>query len=131
MRVTGMEGKLAHLVAEAASKALPKNIKDFDSENIRVAKINGGSVGDSFVMTGMLVTRDANGPIKRKDKPNVLVLGCGLEMTGTETKGTVLINTADELMKFTKGEEDKMDEILKDIKRAGIDVIIASLVLEI
>merc|ERR1712192_99028 len=46
-------------------------------------------------------------------------------MSGTETKGTVLLGNADELVNFTKGEEQRMDEFIKGIKDAGVDVVVS------
>lgn len=59
------------------------------------------------------------GTVESKKNCKVMVLGCGLECSTTEAKGTVLIHTAEELKNFTKGEESQMEGIIKDIKNAG------------
>lgn len=59
------------------------------------------------------------GTVESKANCKVMVLGCGLECTTTEAKGTVLIHTAEELKNFTKGEEAQMEDIIKGIKNAG------------
>ena len=41
------------------------------------------------------------------------VFGCGLEASSTETKGTVLIRNADDLLNYNKGEEKLMEDIVK------------------
>lgn len=41
------------------------------------------------------------------------VFGCGLEASSTETKGTVLIRNADDLLNYNKGEEKLMEDIIK------------------
>merc|ERR1719316_565893 len=46
-------------------------------------------------------------------------------MSATETKGTVLLNNAEELMNFTKSEEAKMEEFIKSIKDAGVEFVVA------
>lgn len=43
-----------------------------------------------------------------------------------ETKGTVLIKSADELMTYTKGEEDQMENFVKGLAEAGVNVVVAS-----
>merc|ERR1712232_1486789 len=49
----------------------------------------------------------------------------GIELSGTETKGTVLLENADQLMNYTKGEESRMDEFIKGIRDAGVEVVIS------
>jgi hypothetical protein len=51
------------LVSEACLRALPRNHKNFDVEHVRVAKILGGAIGDSFVLNGLLIARNAEGMI--------------------------------------------------------------------
>jgi len=59
------------------------------------------------------------------EKAKVAVYAQGIEMQGTETKGTVLLENAEQLMNYTKGEEGRMDEFIKGIKDAGVDVVIS------
>lgn len=40
-------------------------------------------------------------------------------------QGTVLIKSADELMKFSRGEENLLEEQIKSLKEAGVDVIVS------
>lgn len=42
------------------------------------------------------------GLVKRAEQAKVAVFACGLEMSSTETKGTVLIRTGEELMSYNK-----------------------------
>ncbi|CAN0491912.1 unnamed protein product, partial [Scytosiphon promiscuus] len=42
------------------------------------------------------------GLVKRAVQPKVAVFACGLEASSTETKGTVLIRTGEELMSYNK-----------------------------
>lgn len=42
------------------------------------------------------------GWIKRAENAKVAVFACGLEASSTETKGTVLIRTGEELMSYNK-----------------------------
>lgn len=47
------------LVARACIRSLPDLISRFDTDNIRVAHILGGSVTDSVLMSGMVIKRGA------------------------------------------------------------------------
>lgn len=48
------------------------------------------------------VVSATQGLIKRAEQAKVAVFACGLEMSSTETKGTVLIRTGEELMSYNK-----------------------------
>jgi len=121
----GHESCLAKLVAEACKQVMPPVPSKFDVDNVRVTKVQGGHLNNSFVVEGMAIARGPSGVETFKEKAKVAVYASGLEMQGTETKGTVLLNNADELMNFTKGEEQRMDEFIKSIKDAGVDVVIS------
>lgn len=117
---------IAKLVAQAAISIMPQNVVDFNTDNIRVAKTVGGTTSESFLVNGFVITREPTGTVTRLIDTKVMVLGCGLEMTGTEAKGTVLMTCADDLINFTKGEEDKMEELIKGIYDADVRAIIVN-----
>lgn len=48
-----------------------------------------------------------------------------MDITQTETKGTVLIKTADELLNFSKGEESLLENQIKSIAESGAKVVVA------
>merc|ERR1712176_81398 len=104
---------------------MPPVPSKFDVDNVRVTKVQGGNLNASFVVEGMAIARGTSGVETFKEKAKVAVYASGIEMTGTETKGTVLLNNADELQNFTKGEEARMDEFIKSIKDAGVDVVVS------
>ena len=51
------------------------------------------------------------GVIKKATKAKVAVYTCGLDISQTETKGTVLLKKADELLNFTRGEEKQLESV--------------------
>eukprot|EP00916_Digyalum_oweni_P004824 GHVL01008653.1.p1 GENE.GHVL01008653.1~~GHVL01008653.1.p1 ORF type:complete len:546 (+),score=96.77 GHVL01008653.1:52-1689(+) len=120
----GLQNLLSPLIAEATMSVMPPEGKTFDAENIRVSKITGGSMSNSLVVHGMVVDKDTLGVVKRKENCKVAVFSCDFDMTGTETKGTVCIHSAEELMQFTKGEEAKMEQYVKDVADTGVEVLI-------
>eukprot|EP00397_Hematodinium_sp_SG-2012_P017446 GEMP01017840.1.p1 GENE.GEMP01017840.1~~GEMP01017840.1.p1 ORF type:complete len:540 (+),score=157.15 GEMP01017840.1:103-1722(+) len=121
----GYETDLAPLLAKAVLQVLPEDKKKFDVDNVRVAKIPGGSLSKSFVIQGMVITRDVITTVRKKEKCKVAIYGGGLQAPEMETKGTVLLENADALIKYSKGEEDKMEEFIKGIVGAGVQVIIS------
>lgn len=122
----GMEGLLAELVAKGAISIMPANPSNFDSDNLRVCKMTGGNMGQSHLIHGMIVPREANGNVKSVKNAKVIVLGCGLELTGTEAKGTVLLSNAQDLLNFAKGEEDQMENVIKEIKESGVNAMVVN-----
>jgi len=120
----GVESLLSKLVAQAAVCVMPPNAKDFSVDSIRVSKLSGGSLSQSHLVNGIVINREPAGTVSSKTNCNVVVFSCGLEVSGTEAKGTVLLNTAEELTNFTKGEEDQMEELMKGIKNAGVNAIV-------
>lgn len=59
----GQEEMIAKLVTQACISILPKAKEDFNKENIRVSKILGGSLMDSQVVKGLVITRLVEGQI--------------------------------------------------------------------
>ncbi|XP_053990731.1 T-complex protein 1 subunit theta-like isoform X2 [Hylaeus volcanicus] len=116
---------IANLVAEAVLLTLPNNPTYFNIENIRVAKLIGGGLeSQSKVIHGMVLTRSVTGSVCHKENCRVMVISCGLELASTETKGTVLLTSGEELLNYTTGEEEKLEEIIKNIGDAGVEAII-------
>ena len=116
---------LAPLIAEACVLACPpKNPELFNEENVRVARMLGGSVYDSLVIKGMVVVRHIEGAITKAEKCKVAVFNCPFENIGCETKDTVLFKNADELLGYTKSEEDNIERIVKDLVDAGVKAVV-------
>lgn len=120
----GFEDKLSELVAEAALVVLPSNPKNFNVDNVRVVKIMGGNFSMSRVVQGMVFGREPEGVIKKATKAKVAIFTCSLDISQTETKGTVLIKNADEMLNFTTGEEKQLEKIIKEIADSGVKVVI-------
>ena len=113
------------MVAEAVLAVLPKNPSNFNVDNIRVVKIMGGSLDQSKVVKGMVFGREPDGSIKKASKAKVGVFSCPIDISQTETKGTVLLHNAKEMLDFTKGEESQLETIIKEIHDSGVRVIVA------
>ncbi|KAI9061381.1 T-complex protein 1 [Trametes sanguinea] len=121
----GYEDTLANLVAEAALTVMPPNPKNFNVDNVRVVKIMGGSLSGSKVVRGMVFGKEPEGIVKKVHKAKVAVFTCAVDISQTETKGTVLIKSADEMLNFTRGEEKHLEKIFQEIADSGVKVVIA------
>ena len=121
----GNEEFLSDIISKACIGVI--NAKDtvFNVDNVRVTKILGGGLNASNVISGMVFKRQAQTEVNNVKKAKIAVYTCPVDITTTETKGTVLINTADELTKFSRGEEEQMEAKIKAIADAGVTVIVA------
>jgi len=59
-----------------------------------------------------------------RGNPKIAVYSCPLDPDNADTKGTVLIKNADDLLNYTKGEEDHCEKIVKDIFNSGVKVVV-------
>ncbi|OAK97045.1 T-complex protein 1 [Phaeosphaeriaceae sp. SRC1lsM3a] len=122
---SGSEDFLSKLVAEAVLAVLPKTPSHFNVDNVRVVKVMGGSLEQSKVVKGMVFARTPEGITQKASKAKVGVYSCAIDISQTETKGTVLLHNAKEMMDFTKGEEQQVEQMVKELHDSGLRVVIA------
>ncbi|KFY71600.1 hypothetical protein V501_06928 [Pseudogymnoascus sp. VKM F-4519 (FW-2642)] len=121
----GSEDFLADLIAEAVLAVLPKNPTQFNVDTVRVVKIMGGSMEQSRVVKGMVFGREPDGSVKKAVRAKVGVFSCPIDTSQTETKGTVLLHNAKEMLDFTTGEESQLEVAIKELYDSGLRVVIA------
>eukprot|EP00249_Psilotum_nudum_P010921 c22847_g1_i1 orf=498-2132(-) len=121
----GQEAVLCPLIADACIQVCPKNPANFNIDNVRVTKILGGGIHDCCVIRGMVLKNDAVGMIKHVKKAKIAVFGGGVDTVATETKGTVLIQHAEQLENYAKTEEAKIEELIKAVADSGATVIVS------
>ena len=122
---SGTEDLLASLVAEAVLAVLPKNPAGFNVDNVRVVKIMGGSLEQSRVIKGMVFGKEPDGTVKKVHKAKVGVFSCPVDVAQTETKGTVLLKNAEEMLNYTRGEEERLEAAIKELADSGLRVVVA------
>ncbi|KAJ3019417.1 UNVERIFIED_CONTAM: T-complex protein 1 subunit theta [Siphonaria sp. JEL0065] len=120
----GYEDLLSDVVAQAALEIMPKQPSQFNVDSIRVVKILGGSIHDTKVVRGMVFGREAEGIVTSTSKAKIAIYTCPIDVSLTETKGTVLIHNAKEMLNFSKGEESKLEEAIKQIADVGVKVVV-------
>ena len=122
---SGSEDILAPLIAEAVQAVLPKNPANFNVDNIRVVKIMGGDLTQSRVIKGMVFGREPDGIVKKARNAKVGVFSCPIDTSQTETKGTVLLKNAKEMLDFSTGEESQLEAAIKELYDSGLRVVVA------
>ncbi|XP_068649743.1 T-complex protein 1 subunit theta-like [Aristolochia californica] len=121
----GQEDILCPLIADACIQVCPKNPSNFNVDNVRVAKLLGGGLHNSSIVRGMVLKSDALGSIKQAEKAKIAVFATGVDTSATETKGTVLIQSAEQLENYAKTEEAKVEELIKAVADSGAKVIVS------
>jgi len=121
----GNEDFLADLIVKACTAIVPVAQTSFNVDNVRVTKILGSGLMASEVVSGMVFKRSVESNVTKVEKCKVAVYTCPIDSTQTETKGTVLIKTAEELTNFSKGEEDLLEKQIKEIVDSGVKVVVS------
>lgn len=112
-KLYGYEKFLAPLVYEACSYAIPTNDpKQFDVDNVRVTKIMGSSINDSSLVRGLVILRSPESSQTNVKDAKLAIFNCPLEAGQGETKGTVILKNAEELLNYTKSEEKYMETVI-------------------
>ncbi|KAH8061975.1 hypothetical protein JL722_3935 [Aureococcus anophagefferens] len=112
-------------VLEPVIAAKHDGVQNCLAKLIRMAKLRGGDVRESSVMKGLIVMRPSETTIQALAESKVAVFNCGLEMAQTETKGTVLIRSADELLNYNKTEERALEKVVKEIADSGARLVVS------
>ena len=73
----------------------------------------------------MVFKRFVEGDVTSATKAKIALFSCPIDITQTETKGTVLIKTAEELKNFSKGEESLLEDQIKAVADSGANVVVA------
>lgn len=79
---------------------------------------------DSFVMPGLFVVRSPETPHTTIAKPRVALYSVPLDTQNAETKGTILLKNAQELLNYTKGEEALAEALVLGLKNANINFVV-------
>jgi len=120
----GLENFLSELVGKACLNSMPQIASNFIVDNIRTVKILGGSIMDSQIIKGMVLESAPKSACTYAESTKVAIFTCSLDSTQTETKGTVLLHDANELMNYNQSEEDFIHGVIKRLKEMGVGVVI-------
>ena len=74
----------------------------------------------------MAILRESETSVHTVKNANIAVYNMPLETNMGETHGTVLIKNAEDLMAYTKGEEEAMEKFVKGLVDARINVVVSS-----
>lgn len=124
----GSDEVLAPLIAKACLATASTGSSGklvINPDAVRISKILGGRMDHSQVIHGFAALRNVETTVTSVTNAKITVFGCGIEASGTEAKGTVLMKNADDLKGYNKSEELKMEQIIKSIADTGTKVIVS------
>lgn len=122
----GYEDDISRIVSEACISTCESNPKNFNVDNVRTIKIEGGGVSDMKCVKGIILQRGAEGIVQRAEKAKIAVFSGGIDFSKTESKDTFLITSPEQLEGFQKAQEDEMEKIVNDIAKSGAKVIVCN-----
>ena len=124
--INDLKNIIAPQVANACLNSCPLNQKKFSGENIRIVKILGGNVNDIKTLTGTIILRDSEGPIKTVKKANVLIYMCDFEFSNIDNLNSIEFEKISDILEYEKKEHFLFEKKISTLKNLGINVIIAN-----
>jgi len=132
--VTSLTGKavgeeyeaLAEIVVKA-TKSVIENGK-VDSDNVRIEKKVGGVIGDTYLVEGVVIDKEAVHSRMPKVIPNakIALFNAAIEVKKTEFDAQIQITDPAAMSKFLDEEENAMKAMVEKIKEAGANVVFSS-----
>jgi len=122
----GKEKFISMKVAEACLISMPKDPKNFNVDNVRTIKILGSSIAQTEVVNGMVVQFKSRTDVKKVSKCKVLVMTTSIGLREMDASQNVLFNNADELLSFSRSEEEIVEAAVKKMYDLGVRLCIVS-----
>lgn len=117
-------GKLVvSAVRQVAEKKDGKVVVDDDF--IKVEKKEGGDIGDTQLINGVLVDKEIVHPgmPKKVEKAKIALIDSALEIEKTETDAKIEITSPEQLESFLKQEEKMLREMVDKVAASGANVL--------
>ncbi|XP_038642822.1 T-complex protein 1 subunit theta-like [Scyliorhinus canicula] len=119
----GYEDFLCGLVAKSCVTVMSDS-GVFDADMVRVCKLLGAGVTDSLVLGGMAFKKETESLVTSVRDARVVIYSCPFELSKTETKGTILMQGAADMLGFGDGEERLMEAQVRELVEAGVKVLV-------
>jgi len=130
--ITAMTGKGSQaarddlaIIAVNAIKAVVDDDGSVDTDNITVEKKVGGSIGDSVLISGVVIDKDRLHPSMPKKVTNarIALLNAAVEIEKTEVDAKIQITSPDQLQAFLDQEETMLKGMVDKIAASGANVL--------
>jgi len=134
--MTSMTGKgaeatldhLADLAVKAVKQVITKKKKggfEFDIDYVKIEKKEGGTLGDSKMIRGILVDKERVQPgmPKKVENAKIAVLSAAMEVKDTETDAKIQISDPMMLESFLEQEEEMLKDMVDKVVQSGANVL--------
>lgn len=133
---TAMTGKkveanveiLAGLAVKAVKQVAEESEEGYtiDIDHIGIEKQEGGSVDDSFMVDGLVISKERVHPgmPQKVEGAKIALINTAIEIKETETDSEIRVTSPEELQKFIDQEEQEFRDMVDKIKDAGANVVI-------
>ncbi len=130
--ITAMTGKGSQaarddlaIIAVDAIKAVVDEDGSVDTDNITVEKKVGGSIGDSVLISGVVIDKDRLHPSmpKKVTAAKIALLNAAVEIEKTEVDAKIQITSPDQLQAFLDQEETMLKGMVDKIAASGANVL--------
>ncbi len=120
------EDKLADLIVKAC-RAIEEDGK-VDTKNVRIQKKIGGTIGESYLVQGVVVDKEAlhSRMPKKVENAKIALFDCSLEVKKTEFDAQIQITDPTMMSSFLEEEEKGMKDMVDKIKSTGANVVFSS-----
>lgn len=125
-KCNGLEDFLSGIVAEACSASMPENPLEFLVDNVRFCKILGSNAHQSNVVNGMVLQYRSKTSTRKVENAGVLVLTTSVGLREMDSSANVLFENAQDLLNFSRSEEDIVEASVKKFSDMGVKVMILS-----
>jgi len=118
--------QMAEIAVNAIMAVADIDRRDVDFELIKLQGKVGGNLEDSILVKGVIVDKDFSHPQMPKELRNVklAILTCPFEPPKPKTKHKLDITTLEDYKELHKYEQEKFDEMVKQVKDTGATLVI-------
>ncbi|KAM0685068.1 T-complex protein 1 subunit theta, partial [Conglomerata obtusa] len=106
---------LSDLLVKAVSDIISDDKINEIEDRIRIVKMGTGMLEESFVCNGMIFKGEAKTNLKEGMNLRTSIFNCPVEISRTTTKGVLLMETAQDLINFSKNEEAGIEETVESL----------------
>merc|ERR1712050_419838 len=117
---------MAEIAVNAVLAVADLKAKDVNFELIKISTKTGGELEDTMLIKGVLVDKDMSHPQMPKVLKDVklAILTCPFEPPKPKTKHKLDVTSVEDYKLLRKYEEEKFDEMVKQVKEAGATLAI-------
>lgn len=118
--------KLSDIVVKAAKSVMEDG--RVDADNIRIEKKVGGVIGDTYMVEGVVIDKEAvhSRMPKKVENAKIALFAAPLEVKKTEFDAQIQISDPAAMSAFLAEEENSMKAMVEKIKEVGANVVFSS-----